>query len=67
MQTVILWNPKDLGYLTVWVANLVRQGEMPESGSIQAGRLGKIEVKNREVLLGKPIRITRENIDSFDF
>jgi rhamnose transport system substrate-binding protein len=67
VQTVILWNPKDLGYLTVWVANLVRKGEMPENGSIQAGRLGKIEVTNREVLLGKPMRITRENIDSFDF
>ena len=47
--------------------DLVRKGEMPENGSIQAGRLGKIEVKNREVLLGKPMRITRENLDSFDF
>jgi ABC-type sugar transport system substrate-binding protein len=67
VQTVILWNPKDLGYLTVWVANLVRKGEMPENGSIQAGRLGKINVDKREVLLGKPMRITRENVDTFDF
>jgi ABC-type sugar transport system substrate-binding protein len=67
VKTVILWNPVDLGYLTVVVADLNRQGKMPASGTIEAGRLGIITVTDREVLLGKPMRFTRENIDQFDF
>jgi ABC-type sugar transport system substrate-binding protein len=68
VNTVILWNPVDLGYLTVYVADLVHQGKMPETGAIEAGRLGKkIQVKEREVLLGEPMRFTRDNIDQYDF
>jgi ABC-type sugar transport system substrate-binding protein len=67
VNTVILWNPIDLGYLTVHVAYLLHQGKMPETGTIRAGRLGTITVTDREVLLGKPIRFTAENIDNYDF
>jgi rhamnose transport system substrate-binding protein len=67
VKTFVLWNPIDLGYLTVHVANLARKGQMPENGTIQAGRLGQITVKNREVLLGNPIRFTAANVDSYDF
>ena len=67
VNSVILWNPVDLGYLTVHVAYLLHQGKMPETGTIQAGRLGTITVKDREVLLGKPIRFTKDNIDNYDF
>ena len=63
----ILWSPIDLGYLTVHVCDLVRQGKMPENGTIQAGRLGKIPVTDREVLLGPPMKFTKDNIDKFDF
>ena len=67
VNIVILWNPVDLGYLTVYVADLLHKDKMPDNGTIEAGRLGKIQVKDREVLLGKPIRFTRDNIDNFDF
>lgn len=67
VRFVVLWNPIDLGYLTVHVGELLRKGQMPENGVIQAGRLGGITVKNREVLLGKPVRFTRENVNQFDF
>jgi rhamnose transport system substrate-binding protein len=67
VNTFVLWNPVDLGYLTVRVANLLRRGEMPESGEIQAGRLGAIRVKERGVLLGKPMLFTARNIDEYDF
>lgn len=67
VKSFVLWNPVDLGYLTVHVANLVHKKQMPENGTIDAGRLGKISVRNREVLLGKPIRFTRENLDKFGF
>jgi ABC-type sugar transport system substrate-binding protein len=67
VNSFILWSPIDLGYLTVHVCDLVRQGKMPENGAIQVGRLGKIQVTDREVLLGPPMKFTRENIDKFDF
>jgi ABC-type sugar transport system substrate-binding protein len=63
----VLWNPVDLGYLTVHVAELVRQNKMPEDGTIKAGRLGEIKVRGREVLLGEPMRFTKANIDKFEF
>lgn len=67
VQSFVLWNPIDLGYLTVYVADLLRRGQMMTEGEIEAGRLGKISVRDREVLLGKPMRFTKENIDVFDF
>jgi ABC-type sugar transport system substrate-binding protein len=67
VQSFVLWNPIDLGYLTVHVAVQVHKGQLPANGTIQAGRLKDIQVKDREVLLGKPTVFTRENIDKFDF
>ena len=63
----ILWNPIDLGYLTVYVADLERKGQMPKDGKFKAGRLGEISVRDGEVLLGEPMRFHKENIDKFDF
>ncbi|MFO0880515.1 MAG: substrate-binding domain-containing protein [Gemmataceae bacterium] len=67
VKSFILWSPVDLGYLTVHVCDLVRQGKMPETGTIEAGRLKKIQVKDREVLLGEPLKFTKENLDKYDF
>lgn len=67
VKTVILWNPIDLGYLAVYVADLAKKGNMPRNGTIQAGRLGPVQVKDGTVLLGEPLKFTRENIDRYDF
>lgn len=67
VQSFILWSPVDLGYLTVHVCHLLRQNKMPQTGTIQAGRLGKIQVTDREVLLGEPLKFTKDNLDKFDF
>jgi ABC-type sugar transport system substrate-binding protein len=67
VENFVLWNPIDLGYLTVHVADLKRKGQMPQDGTITAGRLGKIGVKNGEVLLGEPMLFNKDNIDKFDF
>lgn len=68
VKTVILWKPVDLGYLTVQVANLVRTGQMKSEGTIPAGRLGSVRVRDGyEVILGPPMRFTKENIDQYDF
>jgi rhamnose transport system substrate-binding protein len=69
VESFILWSPVDLGYLTIHVCDLLRRGKMPEkgTGTIQAGRLKKIQVTDYEVLLGPPIKFTKENIDRYDF
>ncbi|MCC2670556.1 MAG: periplasmic-binding component of superfamily [Armatimonadetes bacterium] len=68
VKTVILWNPVDLGYLTVHVARAVAKGELkPGSTELNAGRMGKKTVKGNEVLLGDPMLFTKENIGNFDF
>jgi rhamnose transport system substrate-binding protein len=68
VQTVVLWNTRDLGYLTVSATALaLRRGMPPGVDSIAAGRLGTITVRGTEVILGAPLRFTRANIDRFDF
>ena len=54
-------------YQKAYVADLKRKGQMPENGTIKAGRLGDIKVKDREVLLGEPISFNRDNVDKYDF
>jgi rhamnose transport system permease protein len=68
IDSVVLWNTIDLGYLTVYASNAAVLGELkPGSTSLSAGRLGQITVDGDQVLLGKPFVFTKENIDRFDF
>ncbi|MFN3421656.1 MAG: substrate-binding domain-containing protein [Armatimonadota bacterium] len=68
VKTVILWNPVDLGYLTVYTARALCDGTLKRGDKfIVAGRLGKREVRGDEVLLGPPMKFTKANIDKFDF
>jgi rhamnose transport system substrate-binding protein len=68
IDSIVLWNTRDLGYLTVLAGHALATGALaPGSTSLQAGRLGRLEVRGDQVLLGKPFVFTRENIDGFDF
>ena len=68
VQTVMLWNTHDLGYLTVYAAAQLARKRMDQNvTSIQAGRLGAIEVREREVILGPPLIMNKANIDQFNF
>ncbi len=65
---VLLWNTMDLGYLTVTAAAALKDGSLkPGATSLSAGRLGKIEIKGDNILLGQPYLFTKDNIDQFDF
>ena len=70
IQEVVLWNPIDLGYLAVHVANAQVTGNMPseEGATFEAGRLGEVElIGSDEVLLGPPLVFTEANIDDYNF
>jgi ABC-type sugar transport system substrate-binding protein len=65
---VVLWNPEDLGYLTVQVAlQLVQKKITADSSEITAGKLATKRIVNREVLLGDPLVFDKGNIDSYNF
>lgn len=69
VKSVVLWNPVDLGYAAVYVMRAVVDGTLtPESTTVEAGRLGTLEIVNgSEVLLGLPFVFTKDNINDFDF
>ncbi len=69
VQSVVLWNPIDLGYAAVYVMRAVIDGDFqPGDESVSAGRLGDLQVVNgSEVLLGPPFVYTADNINDFDF
>jgi rhamnose transport system permease protein len=68
VQTIVLWNTRDLGYLTVYAgARLALLGLGPGARTLQAGRLGTLEVRGSEIILGPPLLMNKDNIDRFDF
>jgi rhamnose transport system permease protein len=68
VQAVVLWNTRDLGYLTVYASTmLARKTLTPGATSMEAGRLGRIEIKGTEIVLGEPLLMNKENIDKYDF
>ena len=68
VQAVVLWNTRDLGYLTVLASTLVVEGKVPAGAtSLQAGRLGAITIRGTEIILGAPLLMNKGNIDKYDF
>jgi rhamnose transport system permease protein len=68
VDSIVLWNTVDLGYLTVYAANALASGQLKRGDKeISVGRLGKIEVADDEVRLGAPFVFNKSNIDRFNF
>jgi rhamnose ABC transporter rhamnose-binding protein len=66
VKTFLLWNPVDLGYLTVQAGKAVASGQKLGE-KFMAGRLGEKEVKGSQILLGEPMRFTKDNVHQFQF
>lgn len=65
---VILWKTGDLGYLAIQTARAAVDGTLrPGDATLDAGRLGRVEVRGDNVLLGEPFTFDKNNIDQFDF
>jgi rhamnose transport system permease protein len=68
VQTVVLWNTRDLGYLTIHAGMQLLQGTLaPGAQTMTGGRLGAIQIRGSEIILGPPLMFTKANIDRFDF
>jgi rhamnose transport system substrate-binding protein len=65
-----LWNPADLGYLSIYTLHALATGEITGApgDTFEAGKLGSYEVlEDGTVLLGPPTVFNADNIDDFDF
>jgi rhamnose transport system permease protein len=68
VASILLWNTVDLGYLTVHAADALARGELSAgASSFEAGRLGALQVRGDNVVLGVPFRFDASNIDRFEF
>jgi rhamnose transport system substrate-binding protein len=68
VDSIVLWNTVDLGYLTVLVSNALNNGTFKKGDKkITAGRLKELDVVDDEVRLGKPFIFNKDNVDQFDF
>ena len=68
VDSIVLWNTLDLGYLTVYASDALSNGTLKAGDDkIRAGRLNDIQVAGDEVMLGKPFIFNKDNIDQFDF
>jgi rhamnose transport system substrate-binding protein len=69
VKSVVLWNPIDLGYAATYVIRAAADGKLkPGATSVDAGKLGKLNVINgSEILLGPPYIFDKDNIGKFDF
>jgi rhamnose transport system permease protein len=68
IDSIVLWNTVDLGYLTVYASNALSTGTLKRGDTrLAAGRLGQIDVVDDEVRLGAPFIFNKDNIDRFNF
>lgn len=71
VRDVVLWNPIDLGYLSVYAAVAAAGGEVAAGDTVEAGRLGTYTVEEDElglqILLGDPFIFDESNIADFNF
>jgi rhamnose transport system substrate-binding protein len=63
---VTLWSPKKLGYLTVFLAKQLLDGQMPYDGQ-DIANVGKIRVHGDVIIMGEPLDFTKENAVEYDF
>ena len=69
LQSFYLWDPRELGALTVRLAKELVDGKKLEDGMDLPG-YGKLVFRKGDpkvVIMANPIRFTKENIDTFDF
>ena len=68
LDSAVLWNTMDLGYLTIRAAHALASGALkPGQASLASGRLGAVSIEGDNLILGKPFTFTKDNVAKFDF
>ncbi|QDU59207.1 Autoinducer 2-binding protein LsrB precursor [Planctomycetes bacterium Pan216] len=66
VKKFVLWNPVDLGYLTVAAAKQLAEKKL-NNGVQPVGRLKDVDVSEDTVILGPPIIFDETNVELYDF
>jgi rhamnose transport system substrate-binding protein len=67
-DAVILWKTTDLGYLTIEAAAALARGDLkPGAQSFMSRKLGNIEIRGDNLILGKPFIFDKSNITEYNF
>ena len=67
VDSVVIWNTRDLGYLVAVSGQALACGNLePGAVSLRAGRLGSVVVLNDAIRLGRCHIVSRGNIADFD-
>ncbi|MCD6545827.1 MAG: autoinducer 2 ABC transporter substrate-binding protein [Thermotogae bacterium] len=71
VKKFVLWDPENLGYLTVWAAKYLLDGnEFPANKPIDVPGISTKPIYypgTKELVLGPPLVFTPENIDKYNF
>jgi ABC-type sugar transport system substrate-binding protein len=68
IENCVLWSPADTAYADVYAIDAYIKGRFPKgTGTLDAGRLGRLAVSGGVVSVGKPVTFTVDNIDKFQF
>jgi rhamnose transport system substrate-binding protein len=66
VESVVMWNTRNLGYLVGASAHALATGVLvPGNASLRAGRLGTVMVHGQEIRLGRCHIVTRGNLADF--
>ncbi|MDD3212653.1 MAG: autoinducer 2 ABC transporter substrate-binding protein [Eubacteriales bacterium] len=63
----ILWDPANLGYLTVGMAKYILDGNPVVDGDVSIEGYNTVTINNKTVIMGEPLVFTAETVDNYDF
>jgi rhamnose transport system substrate-binding protein len=68
-SAAILWDVEQLGYLTAWAAKQVNDGTTLQAKNKVNDKLTAVEYfpEEKMLLLGPPLRITKDNVNQFNY
>jgi rhamnose transport system substrate-binding protein len=69
MAKVVLWDAKNLGYLTVWAGKQLADGKKLAATNDAGDPVGsvKYDEATKTLLLGEPSVFTKDNVDNYNF
>jgi len=68
LDSAVLWNCMDLGYLSIQAAYQLAKGTITNtSTSINAGRLGSRAIANKMIVLGDALVFDKNNVNKFNY
>ena len=67
IDTGLLWDPADLGYLTVGLAKYVLDGNEIADSDVEIEGYGTATINGKQVFMGEPLVFTVDTVDNYNF